>query len=130
MVFLGGPRQVGKTTLSNSLLVNHAGYLNWDIPEHREKILKRELPDSNLWVFDELHKYKKWRSWIKGLFDKKEAWRRILITGNDRLDYYRHGGDSLQGRYHYWRLHPLSVAELGLKDTASLGGNSSGCPER
>jgi hypothetical protein len=40
--------------------------------------------------------------------------RRILVTGSARLDLYRHGGDSLQGRYHYLRLHPFSVAELGM----------------
>lgn len=38
-----------------------------------------------------------------------------MVTGSARLDYYRYSGDSLQGRYHLLRLHPLSVAELGLK---------------
>lgn len=36
----------------------------------------------------------------------------ILVTGSARLDYYRKGGDSLQGRYHYYRLHPFSLREL------------------
>ncbi len=56
MVFIAGPRQVGKTTLVKSILKSKNAYLNWDIPEHREKILKRELPDSDLIVFDEIHK--------------------------------------------------------------------------
>lgn len=127
MVFIGGPRQVGKTTLAKSLLAGRAGYLNWDIPEHREAILRRELPDAPLWAFDELHKYRSWRNYLKGLYDAHGPARRILVTGSARLDYYRFGGDSLQGRYHYLRLHPLSVAELGggrgvLSDLLRLGG--------
>jgi len=56
MVFIGGARQVGKTTLSLQILPQKIGYLNWDIPEHRERILKRELPDVKCLVFDEIHK--------------------------------------------------------------------------
>jgi len=120
MVFLGGPRQVGKTTLAKKLLGQHKGYLNWDVPEHREAILKRELPDSNFLVFDELHKYKNWRNYLKGLYDDKDKNQKILVTGSARLDYYRFGGDSLQGRYHYLRLLPLSVAELDIKNSKDM----------
>lgn len=112
MVFVGGPRQVGKTTLAKKLLGNNKGYLNWDVPLHREIILKRELPISKLWAFDEIHKYRQWRNYLKGLFDNKPKNQQILVTGSARLDYYRFSGDSLQGRYHYLRLHPLSIAEL------------------
>lgn len=118
MVFIGGPRQVGKTTLAKHLLVkNHLGYLNWDDPEDREAILRRELPNCSMWVFDEIHKYKLWRNYLKGLYDKQNTQRKILVTGSARLDYYRRGGDSLQGRYHYLRLMPLSVKELGLNNS-------------
>jgi len=115
MVFLGGTRQVGKTTLAQSLLIQNKGYLNWDIASDREDILKRQLPKSSLWVFDELHKYKLWRNYLKGLYDQFKDKKNILVTGSARLDYYRYSGDSLQGRYHYLRLHPLSVAELKIK---------------
>ncbi len=115
MVFLGGPRQVGKTTLAKRVIQDLKGYLNWDIAEHREKILKGELPRSEILIFDELHKYRSWRNYLKGLFDLGPRKRKILVTGSARLDLYRFGGDSLQGRYHYLRLHPLSVAELKLK---------------
>ncbi len=113
MVFLGGPRQVGKTTLAQSLPGGRDGYLNWDIPEDRDQILSRTLPHSKLWVFDELHKYRGWRAYLKGLFDKTRGDPPILVTGSARLDWYRYGGDSLQGRYHYLRLHPFSLKELG-----------------
>lgn len=115
MVFLAGPRQVGKTTLAKALLGKEGGgYMNWDDPEHRERILKREFPPASLWVFNEVHKYKAWRGLVKGLFDTRRSDQRILVTGSARLDFYRHGGDSLQGRYHLWRMHGLSVAELGI----------------
>lgn len=110
MVFLGGPRQVGKTTLSLNLF-SKKSYLNWDSFEDREKILNFELPNSKTWIFDEIHKYKKWRNYLKGLYDKNED-QQILVTGSARLDFYRYSGDSLQGRYHYLRLHPLSLDEL------------------
>lgn len=132
MVFLGGPRQVGKTTLSKHILNNNqTGYLNWDNVEHREKILKQNLPPSKLWVFDEIHKYKGWRNYLKGLYDVLGAKHQILVTGSGKLDFYRYGGDSLQGRYHYLRLHPLSVAELNISSAKDfqLLLNLSGFPE-
>lgn len=119
MVFVGGPRQVGKTTLAKDILPEPEGYLNWDIAEHRERILRRELPPAPLLAFDELHKYRAWRNYLKGLYDADPR-RQILVTGSARLDYYRHGGDSLQGRYHYLRLFPLSCAELGISSPADL----------
>ena len=78
MVFLGGPRQVGKTTLAKFILKKQDGYLNWDIPSNREQILKRTLPDSNFWVFDEIHKFKKWRGYLKGLFDQSHPRKKFL----------------------------------------------------
>jgi len=128
MVFLGGPRQCGKTFLARQLLAGRTGYLNWDADEDREKILQRELPDSSLWVFDEIHKYRRWRNYLKGLYDKRETGQQILVTGSARLDLYRFGGDSLQGRYHFLRLHPMSLLEMSarpgvaeLEDLYNLG---------
>lgn len=121
MVFLGGPRQVGKTTLARHVLPAAEGYLNWDIPSHRQRILRRTLPDTDDWVFDELHKYRKWRNFLKGVYDEFHGDRRILVTGSARLDLYRFGGDSLQGRYHYLQLHPLSAAEVGARSQEDMG---------
>jgi predicted AAA+ superfamily ATPase len=120
MVFLGGPRQVGKTTLAKALLDQPSGYLSWDIPAQRQRILRRELPEAGLWVFDELHKYRRWRNFLKGVYDEFGDERRILVTGSARLDLYRFGGDSLQGRYHFLRLHPLSLAELETRASSDL----------
>ena len=123
MVFLGGPRQVGKTTLALSLLKNgseeHPAYLNWDDSATRKALLQGTLPSGEeLVVLDEIHKYKKWRNLVKGFYDLNKSRRHFLVTGSAKLDHYRRGGDSLQGRYHYHRLHPLSLHELGGSPTA------------
>ena len=123
MVFIAGPRQVGKTTLARSLPGAEHGYLSWDIAAHRERILRRELPAAELWVFDEIHKYSRWRNFLKGLYDADPASasrQRILVTGSGRLELFGAGGDSLQGRYHLLRLHPFSVAEAGIEDPEGL----------
>lgn len=120
MVFVAGPRQVGKTTFGLSLPKASEGYLNWDVPEHRERILRRELPVGKLWFFDEIHKFRGWRNYLKGLCDGRSGSHQILVTGSARLDMYRYSGDSLQGRYHLLRLHPLSCAELGITEPQDL----------
>jgi len=134
MVFLAGPRQSGKTTIAKKLLKGfkqdiETRYLNWDSGEDREKILEERFPAGDgLLVLDEIHKYTRWRQTVKGLYDKRGDQLQILVTGSARLDHYRHGGDSLQGRYHFHRLHPLSFAEIGgsslsdLKDLLVFGG--------
>ena len=115
MVFVGGPRQVGKTTLAKAILhQNPSGhYFNWDFDDHRQDILhKRWSRSDQLLVFGELHKYPKWKQWIKGVYDVIGENHSFLVTGSARLDLYRRGGDSLLGRYRYWRLHPFSLDEV------------------
>ncbi len=118
MVFIGGPRQVGKTTLSlyffkNNLSEKNTGYLNWDYLSDRSLILKDKLPlTQKLIVFDEIHKFRNWRSLLKGLYDKYKKDIQFIVTGSARLDHFRKSGDSLMGRYHYYRLHPLSLMEI------------------
>ena len=118
MVFIGGPRQVGKTTFAKSLIGAasdlHNAYFNWDNAEHRTRIRGKDWPATEpLIVFDELHKFARWRGLIKGFYDTQNHQHAFLVTGSARLDHYRKGGDSLLGRYHYYRLHPFSLPELG-----------------
>lgn len=116
MVFISGPRQVGKTFLANSLLADFQSplYFNWDRKEHRHILLKSIWDRTQkLVVFDELHKYRSWKNWLKGIYDtEKQMGQRFLVTGSARLDVLRRGGDSLSGRYYPYRLHPFSVKEL------------------
>jgi predicted AAA+ superfamily ATPase len=116
MVFIGGPRQVGKTTLAKMIMDRHfpeGRYFNWDFDEDRQDILKKKWAGNNtLLVFDELHKYPMWKRWIKGVYDTAGEIHSFLVTGSARLDIYRRGEDSLMGRYHYWRLHPFTLDEI------------------
>ncbi len=124
MVFLMGPRQVGKTTVAKSLQNEGSYYFNWDVIEDRELILmgsksvaehiqlnkvRDEVP---VIIFDEIHKYKDWKTFIKGFFDTYNKQCNIIVTGSSRLDRYQKSGDSLMGRYFYYRLHPLSLSEV------------------
>ena len=124
MVFLGGPRQVGKTTLALALLgaagPRHPAYLNWDDPRARASLLRGELPGGeDLLVLDEIHKFPRWRNLVKGFYDTEGDRIAFLVTGSARLDHYRKGGDSLQGRYHHYRLHPFSLRELAATPSQS-----------
>ena len=121
MAFVSGPRQVGKTTTCKGL---STVYLDWDNEDHRENILRgpayvaahagldQVSTSPVILTLDELHKYHRWKSFLKGFFDTYEDRLRIMVTGSARLEVYRRGGDSLMGRYFSFRMHPLSVAEL------------------
>lgn len=129
MVFISGPRQCGKTTLAKSFLKMQNGlYLTWDNLNDRKQILREELPTSSkLIVLDEIHKYKRWRSFLKGYYDKYEKQLCLIVTGSAKLDYYRKSGDALQGRYHHLRLYPFSYNEIkgsqgNFNDLLNLGG--------
>ena len=115
MVLLSGARQAGKTTMARDLIASFSSgqYLNWDIPEDRAIIQQRSWhANSQLLIFDEIHKMPDWKIWLKGLGDARRSDQGILVTGSARLDTFRQGGPSLAGRYFAYRLHPLSVAEL------------------
>lgn len=118
MVFIGGPRQCGKTTLAKDILKEYQDglYLNWDRLADQKKILSENWSkEEKLLVFDEIHKYPKWKNLIKGYYDSFKDDHHFLVTGSARLDLYKRGGDSLLGRYHYWRLHPFDLTEIPAK---------------
>jgi len=124
MVFIGGPRQVGKTVFALGFLsppvIQHPAYLNWDDVQVRSSLMKGELPANQpVIVLDEIHKYARWRNVVKGFYDTRKTETAFIITGSARLDHYRKGGDSLHGRYHYYRLHPFSLTELTSNPSAT-----------
>ncbi|MBM3198249.1 MAG: ATP-binding protein [Chlamydiae bacterium] len=114
MVFVAGPRQAGKTTLTKAIAREFSSsiYLNYDHGSDR-KILEEErwLPSTELILLDEIHKMPNWKNYLKGVYDTKEPHQKILVTGSARLEIFTEAGDSLAGRYFLHRLMPLSPAE-------------------
>lgn len=122
MAFVSGPRQVGKTTTCRR---EASHYLDWDADSHQRLIVAgqeavarhlglhelRPAGERPVVVFDELHKYPRWKSFLKGFFDVSGDRCRVVVTGSSRLDVYRRGGDSLMGRYFLYRMHPFTTAE-------------------
>jgi len=114
MVLLTGPRQVGKTTLSQQLLAEfpEGQYLNFDVAAHRPVIeAQRWRHSAPLLVLDEIHKMPDWKNWLKGVVDGRAPGQALLVTGSARMDTFRQTGASLAGRYFRLRLHPVSVRE-------------------
>lgn len=115
IVFIVGPRQVGKTWLSKDIAksFNKSLYLNYDnFDDHKMIEKKAWVDDTELIILDELHKMNNWKTYLKGLFDTKNENLKILVTGSARLDTFRHNGDSLVGRYFLHRLLPFSPSEI------------------
>ena len=112
IILLTGPRQTGKTTLSK-MLENNFDYFNYDNIDDRLDLQERSWDRSKpLVIFDELHKLKNWKAWLKGIYDKEGIPPAILVTGSARLDTYKKVGDSLAGRFFQFRLHPLDLKEI------------------
>jgi hypothetical protein len=115
MVIITGPRQVGKTYLSKEIMKEFPSpqYLNHDNEDDRRIIRLRSWRlNAGLLAFDEIHKMKNWKVFLKGAFDSRPEGQSILVTGSSRLETYRQTGESLAGRYLHLRLLPLSVKEL------------------
>jgi len=147
MLFLHGPRQVGKTTTAraNAERLGDAAYLNFDNTDDRRILLEgpgaiaealeldRLRDVLPICVLDEVHKFSKWKTLLKGLFDTYGDRMHVLVTGSARLGVFGAGGDSLMGRYLSYRMHPLSLGELAEKIASGVGGDAcapTSCFER
>jgi len=134
IAFVVGPRQVGKTTLAQALLKKRKSkdlYRSWDDLQWRREFVSAPYAfldayrakgpsERPLVVLDEIHKYPRWKAYVKGLWDTRGDRVDLLVTGSARLDVYQRGGDSLLGRYHQYRLHPLSLREVVDPEGCSL----------
>jgi uncharacterized protein len=123
MIFISGPRQAGKTTFAQFISKEYINnlYFNWDILDQRTRMITnpyffeevgRRDNSIPLIVFDEIHKYKDWKNYLKGVFDKYQREFQFLVSGSGRLDAYQWAGDSLAGRYYHFRLWPFTLSEL------------------
>jgi predicted AAA+ superfamily ATPase len=110
MAFVSGPRQVGKTSVCRDLAT---GYVNWDDQDARDLVLKGPAEVAafagllklgakpRVVAFDQIHRYARWKTFLKGFFDVYGEESKVLVTGSSRLDVFKRGGDSLMGRYFY-----------------------------
>ena len=123
MILLSGPRQSGKTTLGKMIArgFTNSLYFNWDAPHNKAQLVDNpyffeEIPRRDnslpLILLDEIHKYKRWKNYLKGIYDTFHESYLFLVMGSGRMDIYQRGGDSLAGRYFQFRLWPLTLAEL------------------
>ena len=123
MVFITGPRQAGKTTFTEIVQKDFSNslYFDWDIIDHKSRLIQnpsfyedvyRKDDSLPLIIFDEIHKYKNWKNYLKNVYDKDSKNYKFIVSGSGRLDMFQKGGDSLAGRYFLFHLFPLTLAEL------------------
>src|SRR3990167_2327906 len=127
MLILAGPRQVGKTTLAEQWLKetkNENLYFNWDEEQIRRAFRKeanffesqaRQYHGKPRIVFDEIHKISRWRTVLKGYYDRFHKDFDFFITGSAKLELLQKTGDSMLGRYHLLHLLPLTPHEVERK---------------
>ena len=112
ILLITGPRQCGKTTLSKNLGLSF-DYLNYDEREHHKTLIEKTWDRTKQYIiFDELHKKKHWKLWLKGIYDTEGIPPGLVVTGSTRLDTYKKMGDSLAGRFFHFRLHPFDIKEI------------------
>jgi uncharacterized protein len=125
MIMLAGPRQAGKTTFARDIVAKDFSdviYFNWDISGDKRRLVEdplffTKIPLSSisskpLVILDEIHKYRNWKNYLKGVYDQFWDQYHFLVTGSGRLEYSRKAGDSLAGRFLKFHIFPFTLSEL------------------
>ena len=125
MVILAGPRQSGKTTFAHDIVAKdfaNTVYFNWDFPSDKKRLIddpiffskesKSSASSRPLVILDEIHKYRDWKNYLKGVYDQFSKEYQFLVTGSGRLEFSRKAGDSLAGRFLKFHIFPFTLAEL------------------
>lgn len=130
LIMLAGPRQSGKTTFARDIAARDFQdviYFNWDIAADKSRLIAdptffSKIPISSISskpivILDEIHKYRDWKNYLKGIYDQFERDYKFLVTGSGRLEYSRKSGDSLAGRYLKFHIFPFTLSELNQPKT-------------
>jgi len=125
LIMLAGPRQSGKTTFARDIAAKDFSdtvYFNWDIAEDKKRLIndpvffskapRSSLSSRPLIILDEIHKYRNWKNYLKGIYDQFKTEYQFLATGSGRLEFSRKAGDSLAGRFLKFHIFPFTLSEL------------------
>ena len=110
-------------------------HFNWDLFENRRLLaekpsffeeIQRKDGSTPLVIFDEIHKYRRWKNYLKGVYDQFSGEYKFLVLGSGRLNLFQKGGDSLAGRFQLerfrtGRLHAALCSEQGRGGSGLLG---------
>jgi uncharacterized protein len=127
LIMLAGPRQAGKTTFAQDIVskdFTDTVYFNWDIAKDKSRLIndpvfftkapRKSISSKPLVILDEIHKYRNWKNYLKGIYDQFKNDYQFLVTGSGRLEFSRKAGDSLAGRFLKFHIFPFTLAELNL----------------
>jgi hypothetical protein len=121
VVILTGARQVGKTTLMNSILSDYEQVLilNADNPTDRQKLENQDfeklnslIGDHQIVLIDEAQKVTNIGEALKVLVDNYHQEKQIIATGSSSLNLLANTQEPLTGRKFVHRLFSLSVREI------------------
>jgi predicted AAA+ superfamily ATPase len=116
-----GPRQVGKTTLAQTLAENRSAlYLDLENPEDLIKLSDPyaflSMHSDKLIIVDEIQRSPDLFMVLRGLIDKNRRTGRrgdqFLLLGSASIDLLRQSSESLAGRISYIELSGLNVLEV------------------
>lgn len=122
-VALLGPRQVGKTTLAQSIaeVYTPSVYLDLesvsDLAKLNNAVSYFELHKGSLIILDEIQRKPEIFATLRGVIDKRKREgfksKQFLILGSASLDLLKQSSESLAGRIAYKELTGFSILELG-----------------
>lgn len=119
-VVLIGPRQVGKTTLAQSLTTEiDSVYLDLEKPSHLLMLSDPEaffsINQNSLVILDEIQRAPDLFNVLRGTIDENRARGRkasqFLLLGSASMDLLRQSSESLAGRISYTEMYGLNVLE-------------------